>query len=367
MVPFLEKTEFKLKDELPFNKKDGVIYTCITGDYDSLINHTCINHDWDYVCFTDNKHLSENRDSLWEIRPILFDSLDDVRNQRWHKLHPHILFPEYQKSIWLDGNVNVNKKDFFEDISGIIAKKLKISIPIHPGRDCIYDELQECLQLRKDDPETMRKQIDIIRNDGFPKKYGLFETNVIYREHHDRDVVKLMEDWWQWIANHSRRDQLSLTYVLWKNAYSIFPLRKTSYRKGDTLLFECGENHVTKEELIAQKKNLQNILNQTVVERDGQIAALNQTIIEKEGMIAALNQTVVERGGQIATLNQTIIAREEEFVRLTSSNSWRITLPLREIRRWFSAPKHQAKRYIQCLSSLAKALVREDSLDGDEK
>ena len=89
------------------NKKAGVIYTCITGGYDKLRSHTHTNPNWDYVCFTDD--LSMENPS-WEIRSLFFDKLDNVRKQRWHKLHPHMLFPEYEKSIWIDANINVLKK-----------------------------------------------------------------------------------------------------------------------------------------------------------------------------------------------------------------------------------------------------------------
>jgi ubiquinone/menaquinone biosynthesis C-methylase UbiE/uncharacterized coiled-coil protein SlyX len=123
-------------------------------------------------------------------------------------------------------------------------------------------------------------------------------------------------------------------------------------------------------------------LNQTVTEHEGQIANLNQTVTEREGQIANLNQTVTEREGQIANLNQTVTERERQVVNLTDetvrrgkwalgldselkaeraqlsavtkSNSWCLTLPLREARRWVSSPTHQAKRYIKSTLRIAK-------------
>lgn len=38
-------------------KVRSVVYTCLTGGYDSLKEHRYIDNDWDYVCFTDNKEL----------------------------------------------------------------------------------------------------------------------------------------------------------------------------------------------------------------------------------------------------------------------------------------------------------------------
>ncbi len=38
-------------------KVRSVVYTCLTGGYDSLKEHRYVDDDWDYVCFTDNKEL----------------------------------------------------------------------------------------------------------------------------------------------------------------------------------------------------------------------------------------------------------------------------------------------------------------------
>jgi O-antigen biosynthesis protein len=154
-------------------------------------------------------------------------------------------------------------------------------------------------------------------------------------------------------------------------------------------------------------------LNQAAVERDGQIANLNQAAVERDGQIANLNQAAAERDGQIANLNQAVAERDEQLANLpgvaeregqfahliravaerdgqisnltgevvkrgewalrldgelkveraqllqiTQGNSWRITLPLREARRWTSSPKQQAKRYIREALRLVKRIYQ---------
>jgi GT2 family glycosyltransferase len=127
-------------------------------------------------------------------------------------------------------------------------------------------------------------------------------------------------------------------------------------------------------------------LNQAVTERDGQIANLNQAVTERDGEIATLNQAVNERDGQIANLNQAVTERDGQIANLagetvrrgewalgldaelrdarakliavTSSNSWRLTLPLREARRWVSSPAQQAKRYTKATLGLAKRVYQ---------
>ena len=106
--------------------KNKIIYTCITGDYDELLNHTFISSDWDYVCFSDNMGIKNKKNSQWIIRPLCFDKLDNARNQRWHKIHPHILFPEYEVSLWVDGNVDILNSKIFSDIEMALKKNYLI-------------------------------------------------------------------------------------------------------------------------------------------------------------------------------------------------------------------------------------------------
>jgi len=222
-----------VKEKTEDAKKIGVVYTCITGNYDDLSDHSYISPDWDYVCFTDNQSIRNNNNLSWNMRSLSFDRLDGSRNQRWHKLHPHTLFPDYQNSFWVDANIDILKKDVFDDVDNAMGKGDLISIALHPFRNCIYEELDACIERGKDDSEVMREQVGIMKKDGFPRRNGLFETNLIFRKHNDKKVIKIMEDWWQWIRDYSKRDQLSFTYVLWKNNFIAKPLAEISYREKD--------------------------------------------------------------------------------------------------------------------------------------
>ena len=213
------------------NKK--VVYTCITAYYDELYNHTYSSPDWDYVCFTDDLSISNENNKHWQLKPLQYIKLNHTKNQRWHKLHPYELFPDYEYSLWMDSNIDILSPSFFKDVYGAIESDERISIAPHPDRDCIYDEMQACLDHKKDTLENMQLQIDLFKKDKFPTHFGLFETNILLRKHNDLAVKKIMEDWWWWIENHSKRDQLSLTYVLWKNKFNADPLSKISYHNDD--------------------------------------------------------------------------------------------------------------------------------------
>lgn len=194
-----------------------VVYTCITDNYDDIseiATPTYINPDWDYVCFTDNRHDIENGQvGIWEIRPLIFTELDSTRNNRWHKLHPHILFPDYKKSIYIDGNIDILSPYLFRVIDEIGGPFI---LPRHNERTCIYDEYKIILSELIDDYKKITQEESLIRKSGMPKKFGLTENNILYRRHDSKMIVSLMEEWWNMIIRYSKRDQLSLMWLLWK-------------------------------------------------------------------------------------------------------------------------------------------------------
>ena len=204
------------------SNKLGVIYTCITGGYDNLIQHTYRDSRWDYVCFTDNQLLlKEKKVGQWNIKPLKFSELDNVRNARWHKTHPHLLFPNHQCSIWLDGNIDVTGDFLFKKADLCIKEKRILSVPAHPKRSCIYDEAITVKALKKDFPAEIDSEMTALKKAGFPRNVGLNETNILFRFHNDPLCIAMMEDWFQLIRKYSRRDQLSFNYVVWRHRYKM--------------------------------------------------------------------------------------------------------------------------------------------------
>ncbi len=218
-----------------------VVFTCFTGGYDDLGEIRCFGFtdpDWDYVCFTDDEELlRQGTFGIWEIRPLKFTNLDRIRNARRHKLQPHLLFPEYEESIYVDANVNILSDYLFREIR---KRRTDLLIPIHFSRNCIYQEYAAVLGFGIIDPELGAKQIAAYREAGFPENYGLHETNVLYRRHHEPKVKAMMEDWLYWIENFTQRDQLSLSFVLWKHGRTVrsCALRNARVENPDFCVFE---------------------------------------------------------------------------------------------------------------------------------
>lgn len=218
------------------NKK--VIYTAIFGGKDALHEPLVIPSGFDFICFTDNKKLVSKN---WNIRVVNPLFSDPVRNARYYKILVHKVLPEYDQSIWIDGNMIVKgdcnklidqylKKDSFVTYDHSKQKRRLFKffwvIDRKLARNCIYDELEDLVLKTKsgmymDNIDIMKNQIERYKKEGYPAHNGLAVTMVLLRNHKDLKVVELMEDWWREVSLGSRRDQLSLNYVAWKKKMPI--------------------------------------------------------------------------------------------------------------------------------------------------
>lgn len=204
------------KRKIHQQRKKGVVYTCFTKGYDELIQHRFTQKSFDYICFTDDEDLIQQKQvGIWQIRPMLFKELDDARNIRWYKILPHKALSEYDLSIWVDTNINVLTPKLFNFTDDTLKEGMLF--PKHHTRDCVYRECARVLELKKDTYQNVIKMVELLVDQNMPKHYGMNEANILIRKHNDAKVQKIMEDWWYMVTHYSRRDQLSLSYVLWRN------------------------------------------------------------------------------------------------------------------------------------------------------
>lgn len=194
------------------SQRKNVVYTAITGNYDKLQDPSHLSKHCDYYCFTDNPRL---KSKTWKV--IMMDEIfaDSARQARWVKVMPHLLFPTYQYSVWVDGNIRIvgNIDTFIEKYSAASP----LVFYKHAHRNCIYKEADACIALKKDKKDVILKQVALYKNAGYPRDNGLIESGVILRRHNDPIVMGAMTTWWRQIISYSKRDQISFNYVAWKN------------------------------------------------------------------------------------------------------------------------------------------------------
>lgn len=193
------------------DKKDRlVVYTALFGDYDDLIDPPERFESCDFVCFTDQRHLKSD---TWEIRLVEDCDLPSAMMNRRYKILPHLYFPEYEQSLYVDTNITILKNP--KELSDKYLSRFDFVVPKHFARDCVYDEAKECIVLMKDKTENIKKQMQRYKESGFPSCFGLSENNILLRRHSNESVIVLMEIWWQELQKESKRDQLSLPYAMW--------------------------------------------------------------------------------------------------------------------------------------------------------
>lgn len=223
----------------------GVVYTAIYGKYDKLSEPLYVNQDLDYYAFTDQE-IPDG--SVWKKMdlsafPQLIE-LDDYHRAKYFKLFPYEFFPDYDFSIWVDGNVKI-VADIYP--LAIMAGDSSMATFENPHHDCIYTEKKYVVFYNRVNEAAIEKQIHDYRNDGFPEHFGMREFSIIYRNHHDMDCYGLMKEWWQHCNKYTMRDQISFPFILWKHGKGIDYIRSLgeNWRWNPRFMFKQHDSLVT--------------------------------------------------------------------------------------------------------------------------
>ena len=203
-------------------RSKSVVYTCITNGYDDIYEIATpgfINVAWDYVCFTDNEdHIRKGYIGVWQMRPLAYSQSDATRNNRWHKMHPVELSPDYDESLYIDANIDILTDWIFKEIR---QRDNECILPCHPIRDCIFEEYKFVMAQFLDDPKRLITELKLIKKSGMPQNYGMAENNILYRKHSSVAVRSIMKEWWDMVVKYSKRDQLCLMWLLWKRGINV--------------------------------------------------------------------------------------------------------------------------------------------------
>lgn len=205
-----------------------VVYTCIVGRYDELLEPLFINDNIKYCAITD---FEINKKSKWDRIDIndldIPVKSDGVAINRWIKLHPHKIFNEYDFSIYVDGSIRI-VADLMPWVLGL-PPECFLGIHKHPIRNRIITEMNAIVDYKKTNVKKLKQQISDYYKDGYDDSFGILEATVLIRKHNNVVCQNVMEDWWRELNRYQFRDQVSLPYVLWKN----------SIKDGQIKCFEC--------------------------------------------------------------------------------------------------------------------------------
>lgn len=195
------------------------VYTSVFGNYDKIQDPLYISEYCDYYAITDQK-LSNN--SVWkkydDSRIPGFANLDNYHKAKYCKMFPHILFPDYDYSIWIDGNILI-----VADLYPLVDRMTNSYIAMfnNPIHNCIYTEKKFVIYYDYVKNSDITNQINTYKSEGMPAHFGMRECSIIVRQHSNIACQKLMNEWWIQVNKFTMRDQISLPYVIWKNNMTI--------------------------------------------------------------------------------------------------------------------------------------------------
>ena len=193
-----------------------IVYTCITGGYDQLRDPEVASPGWKFIAFTDTPIES----AIWEQRPLASpEGLSAVKQARWHKTHARELFGKDALVIWHDGNLTL-KFDPDYLVGKFLPRGVHLASYQHPQRDCVYDEANAIISLKKDTAESVGAAVECLVKMGMPVKYGLTETGIMIQRTSDK-VSEFMNMWWSYIEQFSHRDQLFFDFTRWATGMQV--------------------------------------------------------------------------------------------------------------------------------------------------
>ena len=198
---------------LPFDmndcidKKDIIIYTCITNDYDEFPENNYYDPDIRYVCFHDGS--IDTTVEPWEYIKLDVDIDCPRRLSFYPKANPHLYFPEGTHTIWIDG-CYVHTKEFIERS----VRCFPFTMLRHASKFSYFDEILEgftCAFFSYDDAIELTKKLKEV---GYNfRTYGSPLGTIVWRTM-SPEMNKFNELWYKWSLIGCNRDQISYDAAL---------------------------------------------------------------------------------------------------------------------------------------------------------
>jgi hypothetical protein len=196
------------------------VYTCVIGGYDLILQPARQQKEITFTIFSD----VPVRFRSWAQRPIerVFDN--DIYTNRYHKFFPHRLFKESDYSVYIDGNISIIG-DIAPLLDEFAATGAAMGVFRHRERFNVAEELAACIEQRRFDQKDLlmyESQLEHMFSEGMPPGQRLTDNGIIFRWHKHPGLEQAMSDWWDEINYYTKRDQLSLPFVIWKNQLPVW-------------------------------------------------------------------------------------------------------------------------------------------------
>ena len=201
----------------------AIIYTVITGSYDSIKQPRVIETGVEYILFTNNREIREA--GVWKVVQILSEEWpgrtareNNILLSRKVKMLPHEYLPEGAEwSIYIDADM-VIKRPLTELLNNLHSKTLFAACR-HSYCKSVQEEIEDLLSKNMVQLEQVQHQWNKYKEWGFRDDLGISENGLLIRKHNNQHVQSLMQLWWSEYQQGCLRDQVSLMPCMYKEDF----------------------------------------------------------------------------------------------------------------------------------------------------
>ena len=211
--------------------KSAIIATWFGNDKGNLIKPKLVTSGWDYLFFTDFRPIEE-KTWIWRKMSVKTPHIDPEAASKWIKILFPVLFPQYEKSVYIDSEKYLIDRDLDEFYAAVAGNNEYAAVK-HRVSDCTYEEIDRNIKRRSDKITNLKaiRQLNIEAE--LPKNSGLFDNSMILRLHTDR-LKQCMAAWADALAV-CKRDQCSIMMCLKKFSVNYGYCRSRMYVKYSAL------------------------------------------------------------------------------------------------------------------------------------
>ena len=200
-----------------------IIYTVITGNYDTIKQPMVITPGVEYYLFTNNP---ENKDArLWKVVQIPSEQWqgrtereNNILLSRKVKMLAHKYLPKGAEwSIYIDADMSI--KESLTELLKDLHEHTLFAACRHSYCASVKQEINDLINKGVVDAHQVEQQWQRYVEWGFKDNLGISENGLLIRRHNDARVIALMELWWEEFQNGCLRDQVSLMPCIYRTDF----------------------------------------------------------------------------------------------------------------------------------------------------
>ena len=203
-----------------------IIYTIITGNYDTIKQPLVVEEGVEYVLFSNNREIRDA--GVWKVVQIPSEQWlgrsereNNILLSRKVKMLPHKYLPkECEQSIYVDADMMIKRP--LTELATELHNDTLFAACRHSYCKNVQEEIEDLLSKNMVMPEQVQQQWNKYIEWGFRNDLGISENGLLIRKHNDRRVQSLMELWWSEYQQGCLRDQVSLMPCIYKADFMLY-------------------------------------------------------------------------------------------------------------------------------------------------